>query len=355
MRFPSTVLLLSLALPLRGNAVEPPATQPAADVPAVLMPLGHFQWTASGPLVAPADPPGDRHYSVKDPSIVRYGGRWHLFTSVRGVKRSHAIEYFTFADWKDAPKAERHLLPGYDGYWCAPQVFYFAPQKTWYLICQASGEDWQPTKYGPAFSTNRDIADWRGWSAPQRLDCPKTPTDKVGLDFWVICDDARAYLFFTSLDGRMWRSQTALADFPHKWSVPALALQADIFEASHTYCLAGMAKYMTVVEAQGGHGWRYYKAFLADRLDGKWTPLAAGRDDAFASMKSVTQPGGRWTDSISHIELIRAGFDQQMDVDPAHLQVVFQGVSDKDRAGKKYGEIPWRLGILTATTQPDGQ
>ena len=47
-----------------------------------------------------------------------------------------------------------------------------------------------------------------------------------------------------------------------------------------------------VVEAQNGHGWRYYKAYLADRLDGQWIPLAAEKDVAFASMLNVEQPGG---------------------------------------------------------------
>jgi len=36
-------------------------------------------------------------------------------------------------------------------------------------------------------------------------------------------------------------------------------------------------------------------------------------------------------------------------VDPAHLQFLFQGVLDKDRQGKGYGEIPWRLGLLEPT------
>ena len=33
-------------------------------------------------------------------------------------------------------------------------------------------------------------------------------------------------------------------------------------------------------------------------------------------------------------------------VDPARLRFLFQGVSDDDRRGKPYGEIPWRLGLL---------
>ena len=126
-----------------------------------------------------------------------------------------------------------------------------------------------------------------------------------------------------------------------------LAIQGDIFEASHTYRLQGLGKYLTVVEAQGGHGWRYFKAYLADRLDGEWTPLADTRDRSFASLANTTPAGEQWTESISHGELIRVGVDQTLEVDPANLRFLFQGVLDRDREGKPYGEIPWRLGLLT--------
>jgi hypothetical protein len=51
-------------------------------------------------------------------------------------------------------------------------------------------------------------------------------------------------------------------------------------------------------------------------------------------------------DSVSHGELIRAGTDQLLEVDPEHLRFLFQGVSDDEKAGKSYGQIPWKLGIL---------
>jgi hypothetical protein len=38
-----------------------------------------------------------------------------------------------------------------------------------------------------------------------------------------------------------------------------------------------------------------------------------------------------------------------MEVDPAKLEFLFQGVSDADRTGKKYGDIPWQLGLLRLT------
>jgi hypothetical protein len=327
---------------------------------------GRFQWQVSPPLVAPVERLEDPCRSVKDPSVVFYQGKWHLFCTIRSQKRTHQIEYLSFADWKEANAAPRHVLQMHPGFFCAPQVFYFTPHQKWYLICQASDEAWEP-QYGAAYATTTDLADPTSWSKLTPLGA--RPADgKSGLDFWIICDEAKAHLFFTTLDGRMWREETRLEDFPKGWSEPVLAIQGDIFEASHTYRLreplpdppppsppdpvgseGGQGreeKYLTLVEAQGGHGWRYYKAYLANRLDGEWTPLADTKDQSFASMANTRPIGLRWTDCISHGELIRAGYDQNLEVDPAHLRFLFQGVTDEDRNGKPYGEIPWRLGIL---------
>ena len=234
-----------------------------------------------------------------------------------------------------------------DGYFGAPQVFYFSPHGKWYLIAQAADEAWEPA-FQAVWSSTRDISDPQSWSPLTPLFKRKPDNVKAWLDFWVICDDAQAYLFFTSLDGKMWRAETPLREFPGGWSSPVVALRGDIFEAGHTYKLKGRSAYLTVIEAQHGHGWRYYKAYIADRLDGEWRPLAADRDTAFASMSNVRQTEERWTDSISHAELIRAGYDQELEVDVADLRLVFQGVTDRQRSGEGYGKIPWRLGMLEA-------
>jgi hypothetical protein len=225
-------------------------------------------------------------------------------------------------------------------------VFYFTPQGKWYLICQAADEAWGEPPYRPAFSTTADISDPDLWAKLQPMFDSKPENLKAWLDFWVIRDDAKAHLFFTSLDGNMWRAETSLAAFPKGWSEPVLALRGDVFEASHTYKLKGRDQYLTLIEAQNGHGWRYYKAYSADHLDGDWQPLAAGKDDAFASMRNVTPTGERWTDVISHGELLRSGHDEKLEVDPTSLRFLFQGVLDADRQGKSYGEIPWKLGLL---------
>src|SRR6185295_4862417 len=305
---------------------------------------GQFKWTASAPLVAPVRRPDDPCVSVKDPTIGHGEGRWHLFCTIRSQKRSHQIEYRSFAEWKDADKAQRHILKINPGYFCAPQVFYFTPQRKWYLIHQVSDEARKILQ--PAYSTSTNIADPNSWSAPTWFYSEHPDNIKAWIDFWVICDDTRAHLFFTSNNGLMWRAETRLSDFPRGWGKPQIVLQGDIFEASHTYRLKGLDKYLTIIEAVGENGRRYYKAYLADRLDGEWKPLAATREKPFASPVNVRDAGAHWTDSFSHGELLRAGHDERLEVDPANLRFLFQGVGDPERAGKKYGEIPWRLGIL---------
>jgi hypothetical protein len=309
-----------------------------------LLSSGRFHWLAGPPLVEPANRPDDPCFSVKDPSFVRYNDRWHLFCTIRSQKRTHQIEYLSFADWNQARQAKRQILTLTDGYFAAPQVLFFAPHRKWYLLYQISDKSRKP-ELQPAFSTTDDIAQPASWTKPTLLFDKQPDNVTMWIDFWIICDDTQAHLFFTSLDGQMWRSEARLADFPHGWSQPTVALRGDIFEASHTYRLRGVQKYLTLIEAQAD-GRRYYKAYLADRLDGAWSPLAATKEKPFASPVNVRDAGMHWTDSFSHGELIRHGYNQTLEVDPANLRFVFQGVTDEAMRGKPYGEIPWRLGLL---------
>lgn len=315
----------------------------AAEVPGALG-AGGFRWRCSPPLVSPANRPEDPCYSMKDPTVVFADGRWHLFCTIRSQKRTHQIEYLSFADWKDADAAPRQILTITNGYFCAPQVFWFTPHKRWYLVYQALDTTRKPALQ-PAFSTTETLTNPTSWTPPAYFYATNPPGITGWIDFWVICDDAKAHLFFTSNNGLMWRAETPLAEFPRGWTVPQVVLRDDIFEASHTYRLKGQEGYLTVVEAEGG-GRRYYKAYLADRLDGAWKPLAATRQTSFAGAGNVSTEGAKWAESISHGELLRAGIDERLEVDPARLRFLFQGVADAQMRGKKYGEIPWRLGLL---------
>ena len=335
-----TVSALCSATESRADShLQPTTNQSVLDVLA-----GRFSWTVGPPLVSPVVRPADPCYSVKDPSIVRYGGQWHLFCTIRSQKRTHQIEYLSFADWKDAPAAEHRVMKLSSGYFCAPQVFYFTPQNKWYMILQVDDQT-RARSLQPVYSTTGDISDPYSWTKPVLL-YPRQPLNvSHWIDFWVICDDTQAHLFFTSNDGHMWHARTALADFPRGFSEPRVVLTGDVFEASHTYRLKGTQDYLTLIEAVG-RGRRYYQAYLADSLDGQWNLLAATQEHPFAGAANVRDAGPHWADSISHGELLRDGYDQHLEVDPAHLRFLFQGVTDEAMRGKSYGQIPWQLGIL---------
>lgn len=305
---------------------------------------GRFAWRCGPPLVEPVERPQDLCYSVKDPSIVFFNDRWQLFCTIRSQVRTHQIEYLSFADWPDAKSAPHHVMNLSDGYFCAPQVFYFTPHRKWYMILQVMDPARKPSLQ-PAWSTTDDVSTPDSWSKPKLLFATQPANVTHWIDFWVICDADKAHLFFTSNDGHMWRADTKLTDFPNGWTEPKVVLEADVFEASHTYKLKGMDKFLTIIEAQGA-GRRYYKAYLADQLEGHWKPLADTQEHPFAGAANVRDTGPHWADSISHGELLRAGYDEHLEVDPAHIRLLFQGVSDQAMRGKMYGEIPWRLGIL---------
>lgn len=326
------------------SAILAAAAQSPAEDAARALEDGLFSWKASGPLIdiGPGREAADPHVSIKDPSFVFHEGRWHLFATVRMKSGRVDIEYLSFPDWKQAEGAPRHLLALHDQYYCAPQVFFFAPHGKWYLVYQLADKSRTPP-FGPCFSTSGNLADPKSWTRPRPM-VSHAPEKPKWLDFWVICDARKAHLFYTSLDGRMLRRETRKSDFPFGWSEEHVALRGDIFEASHTYKLKGREQYLTIVEAQADRR-RYYKAYLADRLEGPWKPLADTLDKPLAAASNVRQ-ASEWTANISHGELVRSGVDETMEVDPANLRFVFQGASDEEYRGHGYGGIPWRLGML---------
>ena len=312
-------------------------------------------WEYTAPLIAPEKRDSHPSRAQKDPTVVFHDGQWHVFMTVKLPGRS-AIEYCTFTQWQDADRSARTILTvSQSDYYCAPQIFYFTPHGLWYLIYQMGVPG--ANKMWVAYSTTADITDPDSWTqAKPMLDGGEDDPRRVGgLDYWIICDDQRAYLFLTSLNGKMWRLWTTLQAFPRGFDHCELALEARIFEASHTYRLKGMDKYLTVIEENGR---RYYKAYVADRLDGRWTPLADTAERPFAGWMNVRPGPGvePWTDNISHGELIRHGHDQTLTIDPDDLRFVFQGMWDKHKSGKGYGQFQWRIGMLTpapARAAPD--
>jgi hypothetical protein len=308
-----------------------------------------YKWKASGVLVSPIADPDHQIISVKDPSVVRYKGQWHIYATTADKKGTWSMVHLKFKDWSEAAKAKPYYLdsnPGLKGYHCAPQVFYFTPQKKWYLIFQ-SGQ--------PQYSTVADIDKPENLTPPKDFfkGVPGSVVDKAWLDFWVICDKRNAYLFFTGDNGRVYRSQTTIKNFPEGMSQPVQILREknpyDLYEGGATYHLKGQDKYLMMIEALGPGGQRFYKSFIAASLDGDWKPQADSWENPLAGMKNVSFGKGvkPWTTDISHGEIIRQGYDESMTIDPKHLQLLFQG---RDPGSDKlpYSQLPYRLGLLEA-------
>src|SRR5690606_17977245 len=103
------------------------------------------------------------------------------------------------------------------GYHCAPHVFYFRPHRKWYLIFQSQQ---------PQYSTTDDISKPETWSKPKDFFVGKPDSaPELWIDYWVICDETHAYLFFTGDNGRLYRSRTSIEDFPRGMSDPEIAIE----------------------------------------------------------------------------------------------------------------------------------
>ncbi|TKA74543.1 hypothetical protein B0A55_04436 [Friedmanniomyces simplex] len=306
----------------------------------------HFEWSSSGPLIGPQS--GSGIAGIKDPSVVFYNGAYHVFAST-AQESGYSLVYITFADWADAQSSTFHYLdqtPIGSGYRAAPEIFYFEPQKLWYLVYQNGNA---------AYSTNTDITDPSGWTDPKTF-YPSEPAliqqdagTNAWVDMWLICDPTTCHLFSSDDNGQLFRSSTSLSDFPAGMGAPVVALQDSqyaLFEASNVYSV-GNDTYLLIVEAIGSDGNRYFRSWTSDALDGIWTGLAETEANPFARSTNVVFEGEAWTQSISHGEMVRTQVDQTLRISPCKLQYLYQGV-DPTATGD-YNTLPWELGLLTQT------
>lgn len=356
----------------RGGPDLGPLPEIHAPVPNTLPGLlgKPIQWKSTGVLVSPQNDPTHFLYSVKDPTVFRYQDKWHVYATAfmvsgpaaaalanpnadqpaagerRGGRGGWSMVHLSFAEWKDAPSAKLFYMdtvPGFGGYKCAPEVFYFAPQKKWYCIFQTQR---------PAYSTSETPDDPHSWSAPEQFYTPDIPTPRLPIDYHCIGDGEHMYLFFTGDDGNFYRSRTPYGEFPKGFSSPVIAMRGTrntVFEGSFTYKIKGVDKYLTCVEALSPT--RYYRAYVADKLDGEWYPVEGFDtfEKPFAGINNVAFEEGvePWTGQVSHGEMIREGSDERMVLDPDHLMFLYQGIANADNRGD-YGRLPYRLGLLRA-------
>jgi hypothetical protein len=312
-----------------------------------------FKWTSTDILVSPKSD-GRGIAGVKDPSIIYYNNVYHVFAST-AQEAGYNLLYMNFTDFSEASSAPFYYLDQSaigTGYRAAPEVFYFEPQKLWYLIYQDGNA---------AYSTNEDISNPAGWTAPKHFYSGTPPLIEEGLknpqtgywvDMFVICDDANCHLFSSDDNGRLYRSQTSVSKFPEGMSDPVIAMQADkndLFEASLVYSISPTS-YLLLVECIGAGessagGIRYFRSWTSSSISGPWTPLAATEANPFLGAANVEFNGTRWSQSLSHGEIIRTEVDQKLSITPCGMRFLYQGIAPT--ASGSYNSLPWRLALAT--------
>ncbi len=265
--------------------------------------------------------------AVKDPSIVFAQGQWHLFYTARGNGK-YSLGYVAaprLETLQSQPRMQLSALSGNASTYAAPQVFFFRPQQRWFLIYQTSASNYQPM-----FSTTKTIGDPNSWSRPQELVRKQEPSKWI--DFWVICDDQDAYLFFTRDHHEVVAMRTSLAAFPQGFHEPRLVF-AGVHEAVHIYKETGKPKYTMLFEEREPDLTRRYGRAQADHLLGPWR---------------LTQ---RTFAIASHGELLRTSSDERLEADLTHPRFLIQALP-KGSNLKDYPELPWRLELIHSTAGP---
>ena len=325
-----------------------------------------LKWVSTRPLVVPQNDDTHFLFSIKDPTISYINGKWEIYATANMVMGPQAtplvqpgatrparggtwnMVHLSFVDWKDAPNTKLFYMDtaGFTGYKCAPEMFYFPPQKKWYLTFQTQA---------PAFSTSETPGDPNSWTKPENFfaaDLYRQSMPRLPIDYHFIGDGQNMYMFFTGDDGNFYRTQTTYADFPKGFGKPVVAMRGTrntVFEAGFTYKIKGTDKYLTLVEALGAG--RYYRAYVADKLDGEWYPVEGfdTPEKPFAGKANMSfEPGVEaWSGQVSHGELVRDSNDERMILDPNNLMFLYQGISDADNKGN-YGALAYKLGLLRA-------
>jgi endo-1,4-beta-xylanase len=91
-------------------------------------------------------------------------------------------------------------------------------------------------------------------------------------------------------------------------------------------------------------GMRSFGLAIAEDLAGPWrriTDRYATGDQLKAVGKTQT-----WTEMVSHGELLRSGYNEQMEYEPNGCRWLIQGVFKKD-SKEPYPSLLWKLGIIS--------
>ena len=336
------------------------------------------KWTVSEPLLEKGPAGAFDEISVKDPTIIFYNNKYHLFYTSKATyetrdkmphlsKGGSGIGYIAVESLEQLNEAKRHDLSKIiESVIVAPQVFYFEPQKLWYIVAQTL-VDGRPDLM-PIYLTNPDIEDIYGWSEPQFIKTRKM-NDGFWIDFWVICDDQKAHLFYTDHEGSLFRFESPIEEFPNGFAnekeETVLTVRNEnsigrwrLHEGSHIYYVKKENKYLSILEAVYPHPtrknyWesrnRFLFAMVADKLEGPWERVETDANEFMGDPAYLYNEDGSKSiyDQVSHPELIRSGYNQKLEIEDYKLQLLFQAFdAEPIDSDYDYNYLPWQLMLM---------
>ena len=137
--------------------------------------------------------------------------------------------------------------PGFNTYVAAPQLFYFTPQKKWYLVFQSGP---------PMFSTADDPGDPTKWTEPAPFFAQDAGHRREQRRMARLLGDLRRAVLSSLLLQRprsLVRSKTPLEKFPYGFGDPVVVMEdaeaGRMFEACNVYKINGANQYLALIEA----------------------------------------------------------------------------------------------------------
>jgi hypothetical protein len=109
------LVLLSSSVLLASAAEPATQTQPAAlatvcpDTPKLPF-ATPLQWKSTGVLIKPASDETHNLVSVKDPTVVRYNNKWHVYATTANTQGNWSMVYLSFSDWAEAANAKPYYI-----------------------------------------------------------------------------------------------------------------------------------------------------------------------------------------------------------------------------------------------------
>jgi arabinoxylan arabinofuranohydrolase len=284
-------------------------------------------WYVSDPLIKHGQANPYDYYGAKDPTIVYADGKYHVFYTAANQSGGWQMLYTSASTLDGLKTSSRTFMSSIkESYFCAPQVFYFEPQGLWYLI-------YQDGTYGAAYATTKTINNPSSWSGPKKLNI----SGNTGLDYYVICDSNYAYLYNSPDDRNVYVRKTSLSNFPNGWGSPSVAIK-DTWEAEDVY--KSKADGMYYLLSEDYKDGRYYELWSSSSAGGPWKQVS----EKWAWRGNLSYNSSKWTTNVSHGELIRSGYNQNMEINDINkVDFLIQGATN---TSGDYQKINWDLGII---------